>query len=223
LQEIKFNGASNVPIRIDADTAIGDPTGTGQEDIQWERGLRESPNGPGAWTTDQVAPAAFLRGHDLQAEVKFSVPNQDITSIKVRATNTGSYGDFPDTVVAISGGVGSATFTTSGPAVDTVDVEDITFHWVLRSVTVGGQEIAVDAPMRDTTNRIYTLEALPTAPMAVPWATELELAAGLARGESTEEGIVNDETRGIHNSGWHNFEATAHSWTRTPRWSTNRT
>jgi PKD repeat protein len=213
LQELNFDGPGNIPISIDGITAIGDPTNTRSEDIEWERGLRERPNSNAPWDTSQSAPAAFVQGNGLQAEVKFTVGNPEVTSITIKASNAGPYGDFPATVVPISNGIGTATFITSGIPDKNVDVNDLTFHWVLESVTFGDQEIPVNGVLRDTTHRIYTLQGTPVAPMDKPWATVLELAAGMVKYQSVFTDptvIVEDLTRGIHYSSWKNLEASIH-------------
>ena len=221
VQEICFDGPANVPIRIDQTTTIGDPTPQNRpEDIQWERGLRDGPDTNAPWNTTESAPAAFVQGNPLQADVEFTVGNPDVTSIAVQAINTGPYGNFPDTVVPVSNGIGTATFTTSGAALENVDVNAITFQWQLDAVTMDGQTLSVDVPIRATTHRIYTLEAAPvpfpatpplqnaSPPMDKPWATVLELATGLVKDQSafTDDTVIaQDLTRGMYDSYWQNF------------------
>jgi hypothetical protein len=79
VQQIDFKG---VNIRIDGGTDIGDPNPNGtQQDIEWVRSLRDKPNSPNrAWKTDQSAPAAFIKGAPLQADVTFSVQPAGVLS-----------------------------------------------------------------------------------------------------------------------------------------------
>jgi hypothetical protein len=221
VQEINFDGPANVPIRMDQTTSIGDPTPQNRpEDIEWERGLRDGPNSNAPWDTTQSAPAAFVQGSPLQADVEFIVGNPNVTSITVQALNPGPYGSFPDTVVPVSAGTGTATFVTSGAPLENVDVNDITFQWQLDAITMDGQSFSVDVPIRATTHRIYTLEAAPvpypappglpnpTPPMDKPWATVLELATGLVKYQSafTDDTVIaQDLTRGLYDSYWQNF------------------
>src|SRR5262249_52927759 len=49
----------------------------------------------------------------------------------------------------------------------------------------------------------------PTAPMAEPWATVLELSAGMTAGRTNPADVVGQLTRGIHNSLWTGLAGTA--------------
>jgi hypothetical protein len=209
VEQVNYDGAGNVPIRIDAATRIGSPDNPNGEDIEWVRGLREGPNSPADWDTTQAAPAAFLKNTTLHADATFSVRIAGVTSMVVYATSSSPYGNIPDTTVNITNGRGTGSFSSAN-SVTHVDFNDVSFQWHLRSVTIGGQSMALPEDLQDTTNRIYTLEGAPIAPMAVPWAKVLELSTALAVADNNDQSVVQDLTRGIHNSLWQNFGTSRH-------------
>jgi hypothetical protein len=214
IDQIKFNGTGNVPIRIDETTTIGTPGDPSGPDVQWVRGQRDQPNTTAPWDTTQSAPAAFIRNNPLHAEVMFHTMIPGVTSMVVSASSTSGYGNIPNTTVTVTGGMGTAN-VTSTQSLDHVDFNDVTFMWHLESVTVGGQTISTNsALLHQTTHRIYTLFANPDQagfePMRQPWATVLELATSLAFARSTDTTVVEDLTRGIHYSSWRTYAPILH-------------
>jgi hypothetical protein len=216
VQQIQFGGPNNVPIVIDGNTLIGTPGGgPGSPDVQWVRGLRDNRNTTKGWTTTQSAPAAFLEGAPLQADVTFTVSDPNVTSITVSADNSGVYGGIMQTDVAIHAGIGTATFMTDpANAVRTVNVNDVLFQWRLQAITVAGMNLQVNQTLEQTFHRIYTLKAAPVAPMARPWAKVLELSCGidkrLSGGKDDPTAIVTAETRGEYTSAWMSFAFATH-------------
>jgi hypothetical protein len=214
VHQIQFNGAGNVPIRIDETTRIGSPGNPNGPDVQWVRGQRDGANTTAAWDTTQSAPAAFIRNNPLHATVTFDVMAANVTSMVISASSTGPYGNIPNTTVNVTGGTGTADVTSSQSRTF-VDFNDITFQWHLESVTVGGQTMNThSALIHTTTHRIYTLYANPDQagyePARVPWATVLELATSLTFTDNTDTSVVQDLTRGLHYSRWRPYNTLLH-------------
>jgi YD repeat-containing protein len=204
LEQLDFKGVGNVDISIDGDTDIGSPLGS-IEDVEWARGSREGASSSAPWTSSQAAPAAFIKGNPLQAEVVFAVQPASVSAITVSGMSASSYGSFPSVQVPVTGGTGTANVTSGSPGPGTVDLSDVTISWQLDSVTVGGVSVPISAPLTSTTNRIYTLYGQPLHPMSEPWATVLELSCGIAQGLTADVSIVEEMTRGIHHSEWLTF------------------
>jgi hypothetical protein len=224
LEQIDFTGTN---IRIDGSTDI-------PGDVEWVNGKRDQPNVPGKpWDPTQSAPAAFVKGNPITGVVTFTVSPAAITQIQVAALNrtTGPYGNITLTTVSLSSGKYTASFTTDPTAVDNnVDVNTLTFLWQLQNVTLAGSSTSIPLPadIQQTQHRIYTLYAAPVAPMAEPWAKVLELSAGIVKAggplgsaAGDDAKIVAQLTRGIYNSKWTSFSATADFINPTGRLSYN--
>jgi hypothetical protein len=220
----KNDPKGNVNLVIDGMTKIGSPGNLNATDtVEWDRKDRSKANSTAAWSTDQAAPAAFIKGSPMTALVGFSseADNLNIVSITVKGVNGGSYGDFLVQKIAFTGKSGSGWFQTAvDKALGTVDVNDVTFKWQVVGMTVllkdKGKEVkkdlTLDKPidLESSTNRIYTLYAAPLAPMQVPWATVLEVAAGMAKGQAKDTDILAVLTKGIHQSAWRDLGRAAH-------------
>lgn len=216
VDRINFKGDGNIDIRIDKTTNIGNgglPGYAANEDVEWIRNTREKKNeDETAWDTNQSAPAAFVRNKVLTAEVHFTVaPAVAVEALKIKADSTQPYGGFESTTVTYAalpsgGGEYKATFTT--PAASTVNEIDINtklFSWKVESITVAGKTYNRAIDLRNTQHRLYTVLDTPVAPMAEPWATVLELAAGLADGQKNGAAVVTELTKGTHHSTWQTF------------------
>jgi hypothetical protein len=207
---IDFRGPGNVNLRIDASTDIGSfgilPAG---EDLEWVIGYRDAPNTTEAWDTTQSAPAAFLKGYTLSADVWVYSPNAEATSITILAINeTGPYDYIEPVTVPLYEGWGIASVSSFG-TVDTVDVNSLTFQWWLVGYSIEEEFYETWEAMEQTSHRIYTIHEQPVAPMVEPWATVLEVSSGLGRDLDTHLALVEQMTRGIHWSEWRNFRTTA--------------
>jgi hypothetical protein len=148
------------------------------------------------------------------------VPKLQVAELTVTGYNSGPYGNFTTIGIMVDGKTGQGTFLTSlTKALDTVAINDVTFDWKIDSVaawfprkdgkTFEKHFLPLIGPGKNlgsSTNRIYTLFAKPLAPMATPWATVLELAAGLAKGKSNATDLITAVTRGIHRSLWTTFQ-----------------
>lgn len=208
IEEVNFTGAGNVDIRIDGGTDIDSPGGAGTEDIEWARGSREGANTNALWNTAQSAPAAFVKGNPLRALIRLTSQPASVSAVEVRGASPSPYADLTSPAVPISAGAGMGTFVSIG-ADSAVDVNNVVVTWRLQAVTIGGLRLPLLADLRTTVHRIYTLYAAPAAPMDEPWATVLELAGGIAKGLSTDLGVVEEMTRGIHYSKWLLFRTEA--------------
>jgi hypothetical protein len=220
LDQVQFE--NNVPIVIGASTPIGTPGGpAGSPDIQWQRPNRTRPDTHSFWNTNETGPVAYVEGQQFKCLASFSVSNRDVRFITVTATimttaavgaTTVSYGNFGTVDVSISGGTGSAVFTTD-TVPTTVYEANVRIQWQVTGYDIGGN-VTVLSPAVDIqapTFRVYTLKAAPVAPMATPWAPVLELATGmamlLAGGRDDNASIVAAETTGIYTSAWKRFAA----------------
>lgn len=206
---IDFNGPANVNIRFDQTLDFGDLGSGLGGDLEWQHYVRDQPNTTEIWDTTQSAPAAFVKDEPLTADVLFWVDDPTIDSIFVHADNPGAYGGSELSYVYVQDGWGWARLSTAS-SVSSVAVNDLTFSWTLDYACRGEKCDYKGAWLLDTTHRIYTLHNQPVGGMAQPWATVLEVAGGMAGGHTTDVGIVEELTRGVHYSAWRELRGTAH-------------
>lgn len=206
LEQINFKGTDNQNIRINPSTDIGTPGGAaGSEDIEWKRAVRTTENKTAvAWATGQSAPAAFIKGKALNAEVK--VTAEETTEIKVRAINTGAYGNINEKAIAIASGEGTET-VTSASHVTTIAANSLTLAWEVTNFKVHGIDYPAAYKLEETKHRIYTIHAAGIAAreQGEPWAEVLELSANLASGKGAAadaSDAVAALANGIHHSSW---------------------
>jgi len=206
LKTLKFDyetGTNDaVTMKIDETTDI--------PEFEWQAGVREMPATQAAFTSETIAPAAYVSGQPLRVKAQFA-GLYEYQGAVVKATITmadGSpspYGELGQQTVSFDYDenfewVSTPLVFTSTQSATAIAARDLKFNWQIVSVQYRPDYyrtlpwwLAFPSSVgnRTTTHRIYTLWKTPVAPMIVPWAKVLELSSPLL---VMAYNLVDDET-----------------------------
>ncbi|HPT25642.1 MAG TPA: hypothetical protein PLZ95_04415 [Bryobacteraceae bacterium] len=224
LRTLKFDyeaGTNDaVGMKIDETTDI--------PEFEWQAGVRETPATEAAFTSETIAPAAYVSGQPLRVKAQFT-GLYEYQGAVVKATITmadGSpspYGELGQQTVSFDYDenfewVSTPLVLTSTQSATAIAARDLKFNWQIVSVQYREDAYRTlpwwlafpsSVGSRTTTHRIYTLYRAPVDSMAVPWAKALELSSGMMStltGSSTEESAVHLIADGIFYSRWTEYD-----------------